>query len=1683
MRNLNHLFGLLLFPFVFLIQRADMHLLGRKKEDYHYHLTPMFLFLASMLLFMPSYTQAACDTELVYGAGNDNGAIDSTRWSSFNTWSNIAASRSYIGNTYLYIPSSSSKGGSYQSFPTTIGKTYRVSAILLGTDVNRNEAFSPGASYLTIEGHVPSRDSAYIVKSSDITGGSEQTINLTFTATTSTSYISIRSTRAWRYPSARDISVKEVCGTDELTSFTAPSEVTRGETITVTVDYEVSEDREITAGFQQNHSPWTGWGWETATVSAGTGTVNLSITIPTDQPLGNAYQIPIVLLPVGGNWLTRLDDKVENPVNLIDDNTPVNRAPIATPQSITTTENTSVDITLTGSDPDGDPITFSIVSGPSHGTLSGSEPNLTYTPNLGYTGNDSFVYKVCDNPHALCTEATVSIVIESSSEEGGHGSIKPLEFTWTDGQPNVYYNSGGDPKESIISTIHFYDDKLHTFRTIDAVATFKYPDVYKFNSIETKTMYTTKNGNFQYRNVNPNNVSPEWQSEGESAFSSPDLNYYIGGDSPQGVADATYPNRPTEYTVRHLLSYSGGVKVGNGGDGYVIVSERGGNNHFYLLARDLDGNELGNIFIRMTKHYTCSQSNPLLPVTTVRDRHIDSYSGWEVDYWASGRMQENGQEICVAVYPIQDLAPAGSTIGSIEMWAASKDPGDGKVMLVSYLDEPEICYDYTVSHDGMTIDSDDRNITIGYNGDIAIKVAIKSMEGDVLMTDSKIKLTLDPSSAVTFQDAKYSPNTSNTLIDAVHIGGDQSQPHIALGSDVSEAGGKIAALERYFTKFNYTMNSGISTLQGRFEIDLTVTTNPTGLNPIFYFISSRNGTLPRCEQSQKYNPTWGYFNIERTDSASFNALAEPEKRFPLYTQVVGKDFDFSIVAYDKNATPPYSQELSLDGNTADIELINAMTFRDDNATFVCNNPDPDIIQTLTATGDKHLFATFDNNSRVNMSSLDIRTDTALRSAAFRIWYIVDKNNSIVPYTSTDPSDNAYFQGIYNTYLKADDTTLQASGTTGFCTDDTLGAPNGCSNYANPELGTSGCYACMRDFFSKAVCSRDNFAIRPAAYRVSIADSNESASPASTIKLGSNDIAGAAPMARLVAGYRYKLDGNATSYVNDQTVAKGYTRTFDNTLIDDLSSLLQFKDQVACYDQNATPWDLHFVNGKITGVTQDNQISLTSGNLVKHSNAGKYAYGIHDSNWTIVDQQRYPFKTFGGVDDCINDDNSIPDDSTSKPGCDINSTLVTNTGLQGDPVYNALYLQYEPYSFDLSDINFSIRPNSRYLFMTNLDNTYYQTDESINLTMAAVHEGNITAMSKDGRVTTNFTDNCAAEEISLHIARITTPDESDLNVSMQQALVYGSDPLKTRYDDNQTGSDANLSLAAAGFEDQAPYGSTHIRIYSTFKKPTKQELDDQGLDEGINPIRASYLDLRARSEDANASAHLALHIPKGIVAQDKNVTFLYGRVVPNKHLYRVKENDVDTTLKVIVYCDGTNSPCDDDDLNTSATAEGLSGDWYLATALFDRPDLMFGETTLDINYFKGKPTKIIMRDTEEGGNTNTEAASPTLPQRHFESTALKQKLNISMDNPAESNRPTRARIGIYPPVWLLFDPNPSDRPPGKKAPAKLEDMNNYFDVLFSPKSTKWTGYGKTGHVVGDTDSGDDINTLKTRRLEW
>ena len=94
---------------------------------------------------------------------------------------------------------------------------------------------------------------------------------------------------------------------------------------------------------------------------------------------------------------------------------PVNDAPVADDQSVTTDEDTAKDVTLSAADVEGDALSYKIVRAPKRGTLSGTGANLTYTPAEDNNGPDSFTFEASDGT-ADSDPATVSIAVNAVND-------------------------------------------------------------------------------------------------------------------------------------------------------------------------------------------------------------------------------------------------------------------------------------------------------------------------------------------------------------------------------------------------------------------------------------------------------------------------------------------------------------------------------------------------------------------------------------------------------------------------------------------------------------------------------------------------------------------------------------------------------------------------------------------------------------------------------------------------------------------------------------------------------------------------------------------------------------------------------------------------------------------------------------------------------------------------------------------------------------------------------------------------------------------------------------------------------------------------------------------------------------------------------------------------------------------
>ena len=91
---------------------------------------------------------------------------------------------------------------------------------------------------------------------------------------------------------------------------------------------------------------------------------------------------------------------------------PPNNPPVAANDTATTSQNTAVtiDVLNNDSDPDNDTLTVNSVTQGTHGSVINNGSDVTYNPDSGFTGTDSFTYTISDGKGGTDT-ATVTITV------------------------------------------------------------------------------------------------------------------------------------------------------------------------------------------------------------------------------------------------------------------------------------------------------------------------------------------------------------------------------------------------------------------------------------------------------------------------------------------------------------------------------------------------------------------------------------------------------------------------------------------------------------------------------------------------------------------------------------------------------------------------------------------------------------------------------------------------------------------------------------------------------------------------------------------------------------------------------------------------------------------------------------------------------------------------------------------------------------------------------------------------------------------------------------------------------------------------------------------------------------------------------------------------------------------------
>ncbi len=893
--------------------------------------------------------------------------------------------------------------------------------------------------------------------------------------------------------------------------------------------------------------------------------------------------------------------------------------------------------------------------------------------------------------------------------------------------------------------------------------------------------------------------------------------------------------------------------------------------------------------------------------------HIDGQSndlqvnndGVDIDtYDVSDKMEEyrdrneNVDEIFIKLYSNNDYITPSMVAFSAQLYV------------------PRLCYDYNYRQNGYSYTEDNNGSKVPYidikdnsGGPIDVKILIRSMDSDVDFSHVSIY------SDMNLSKVKYQPGHFSKT----EIGASYYMPVTETTTLTCNEGSSTASSVCYTSAKNFRAGLGRNTTgyplanAGSFssgdEMRFTYTLMPQNHDPlstpldlyvdIQYALADGSGgdlapvygiplgdprRMTLCPPNPYYMPEWGIFNaIDAQINRNRTGQSGNEYFNNLLTQVSARPFTIDVVSLDASENPPTKPQ---DRNTSvSVEIFDASEMHDINNT--CNDQDTNLVLSRIV----HL--NFSENNRLNVP--DMTSNSAIESAALRIWYMHDGNTShlISNWTATTDS-NGNLLGISNLYNQIPN------------------APTYCS--AECATNTSvNCYNCLKKFFGYALCSRDNFAIRPESYHVLLQDQNLSDPLDLGFDIRRNSDANAT--ARLSAGYLYNLDINATNH-RDNNNTSGYKQTFQNASPATLQLMWQEPAAVTCNDENNVSIDALLTNGMGTDIR------------LQRDNVGLYSLQMRDTIWTAADQGVQPHHTAANffitnVSDCRPDATLVSDDNLTGPydirkvGCIIATPHTVDTQLTNRTAttYQDMNISFHPYALSLNnltlshgsnfDTNFTAPPGrDLFLYMAALS-------EENNTSINAV--GTIAARGNNGVILTNYTGNCYAEDINLTLNN-TLPacDPNMFGYSFFNVDNNGT----VLYSDNLTSN--TVSLSDTNFTEPMA-GTMNIRLHYNY---------DRNVTTPMNPKRVNIIDF---SVDCNQTADCTISVDKNnnydygqTAPLDSNITFIYGRT--HSPRYRINGSDGNATQYYEVYWDG-NAACNLNNLLTTPIASVDSIDWY------------------------------------------------------------------------------------------------------------------------------------------------------------
>jgi hypothetical protein len=934
--------------------------------------------------------------------------------------------------------------------------------------------------------------------------------------------------------------------------------------------------------------------------------------------------------------------------------------------------------------------------------------------------------------------------------------------------------------------------------------------------------------------------------------------------------------------------------------------------------------------------------------------------------------------------------------------------------------QPNICYDYTLDIAGYVFNSANNNIAVSYGGNtedpISTRISIQSQEGDFPLEDVNISYRVADTTQLQYvsDSTALAPNGISSYLPAGKDGLNQTYRQnnsgfgMYIGTGASENhGGAIGSFQTRYLKFDTEMMT--SNIDTSFDLWIEYTVN-YGSGPLNLVKNFNANSL--CTGDGGYYPAYNIFNVAST-------LAEKNPESPnfgtpynLYTQISNRAFDLQIFSYDSET---YLIPEKVD-TFIEIELFNAGHFNRDSNTS-CFNPDSNISQPI--------FVEFDNEASISLP--EMKYDGAISNTAFRVWYLTKPDQSFLEHPCLRRAHEGCFRDLYQAEYSLDN----------YCQEE-------CS------IRGSGCYSCLRRYYGKPICSRDNFSIRPEAFVTELIDSEQSEYINVESKtLGSSK--SGSTVNNIVSGYKYRFDVNATSYLGDTAVQK-YHQKFNSTANGPSASLNWIPNSTSnCNKTEDENISMELFDGNSISINTLDVIKIPKAKISLISDLGKYALNIQDQNWTSVDWSREYLNHH------YNDTGTVRDGFDGEEDCTINKGVVQNEGVDtkngclisnthtnpftGDNYY-PLLLQSYPYKFDLaftSGGHFSANPN--FVYMNTLNHSYIDKKISFNIV------GTFRAQGYDAGTLSNFTSGCYAKDTSMQLdynyiseRPTNTPnltyELSDYNTSNTDTII------RDRHTDSLGTAEEAGILTSKTINQSSAYYETSMKGAITMDLNINFDRNND-TGEALNP-RLIHFDTLKVSLPSASPMYVNLentHQVLGEMNISKNITFFYAKAKATHLFYDdVINNSVNTPVSIVIYCDLGFSLCQERGIETDKT-ETTEYDWWKSwyhnssegdgkLIIESSPSSAVNKTDIDI-LSKGENTSVVV--SREG------RTAPDI---------VKVKLLTDDALPSYTDR------------WLV--PNESDP---------------FYRVRFIDESS-WAGYGETGHVVGGQS-----NIKKNRRLEW